>query len=326
MNVLVMGGSGFIGSQLTSALCAAGHQVRILSRKKPVALELRKSSIEVMQCDLLDSFSGLERLIAGCSIVFNCVGELHNENIMEALHVDATFRLLSACKNVAKMTGQSIHWVQLSSVGAYGPLADAPGAARTVTEDTVPVPIGIYEKTKTQADKLIMGAAEKSVFSYTIVRPSNVYGSEMPNNSLRQWGSMIKKKLFFYVGAPGAVATYIHVSDVVDALMLCGFDERAKGEIFNISNDCSQKELVDAMAKFLNVSPPKLCVPEWLMRLVSSAFVGVKGFPITHSRIDALVARTNYPVDKLEAVLGYRPTRIVKETITEVFSDDGNFR
>lgn len=324
MRVLVTGGSGFIGSGLVRALCAAGYLVRVVSRKNKLKVNYRSDSIQVVQIDLLDPDCSLEEAVAGCSVVVNCVGELQNENHMVALHVDATRKLISACKREATVTGQPLHLVQLSSVGAYGPNRNGASSVRVVTEESVPAPEGIYETTKTQADELVTAAAEHDVLTYSILRPSNVYGARMPNGSLRQWGKVIERRLFFYVGVPGAISTYVHVNDVVDALMLCCFDERARGQIFNISNDCFQESLVSAMAKALDVPEPTLRVPEAPMRLVAKLFSVVRGFPMTTSRIDSLVAQTSYPTDKLRSVLGYSPRHDVNETIGEIFLHNGD--
>jgi nucleoside-diphosphate-sugar epimerase len=45
--------------------------------------------------------------------------------------------------------------------------------------------------------------------------------------------------LFFHVGSREAVATYIHVDDVVDVIQQAVFKERTENEIYNVSNDCS---------------------------------------------------------------------------------------
>ncbi len=320
MKALVTGGAGFIGARLVNALCAAGHEVRVLSRKGPATQEKEQALLEFAQGDLLDRDCPLQSLISGCSVVFSCAGELRDESRMAPLHVDATLRLIEACKRQARATGQPIHWVQLSSVGAYGPIRGNANAERVVTEETAPAPVGTYETTKTRADELVAAAGEEGVFSYSILRPSNVFGSGMPNDSLRQWGRMISKRLFFYVGAPGAVATYVHVEDVVSALLLCGFDERARGEVFNLSNDCSQERLVNGMAKALGLPRPNRRVPEWSMRMLVRMFSVVPGFPVSDSRIDALVARTRYPSSKLESLLGFRPQHEAGETIGEIFS------
>jgi nucleoside-diphosphate-sugar epimerase len=305
------------------ALSAAGYSVRVVSRKSELQQEMWGEPVELVQVDLLDQSCRLEEAVAGCSVVFNCVGELHHESRMECLHVDATDRLIKACKRWAAVTGQPMHWVQLSSVGAYGPIRGSKSGERIVTERTTPAPVGTYEITKTWADGLVAAAAEPSIFSYSILRPSNVFGAGMPNDSLRHWGRLIKKRLFFYIGARGAVSTYVHVDDVAAALILCGFDDRAKGHIFNISNDCLQEQLVAAMARALNAPAPWLRVPEWVMRLVVGVFSQARRFPVSASRIDSLVARTSYPTDKLASILEYSPQNKVSEKIAEVFLNDG---
>lgn len=322
MRVLVTGGSGFIGSKLVQALCAAGHSVHVVSRKNFLRQDFGEKPVKLVQVDLLNPDFPLERIVAGCTVVFNCAGELRDESRMPLLHVDATLRLIEACKRQAMVTGQPIHWVQLSSVGAYGSIRKNPRVERVVTETTAPAPVGTYETTKSRADEIVAAAAEDGVFSYAILRPSNVFGVGMPNDSLRQWGRMIGKRMFFYVGAPGAVATYVHVEDVVSALVLCGFDERARCQIFNLSNDCPQECLVNGIAKALGVPPPNLRVPEGAMRMLAQVCSVMPGFPVSDSRIDALVARTRYPFSKLGSLLGFCPQHEVGETIGEIFNQE----
>ncbi|VXB87919.1 NAD-dependent epimerase (fragment) [Pseudomonas sp. 8O] len=240
---------------------------------------------------------------------------------MEALHVDATARLLAASKRQAKISGRPLHWVQLSSVGAYGPPVCA-SAERTITEESLPAPRGAYEVTKTKADDLVIGNAQPGVLTVSILRPSNVFGPGMPNGSLRHWGRIIQQRLFFYVGAPGAVSTYVHVDDVVEALMLCGFAPAAQGQVFNLSNDCTQEELVEAMARHLGAGRPFIRLPEVLARTLAAGGSWLKRFPLTHARVDSLVGRTHYSCQKLEAVLGYRPSRAIPDYIGEVFIHD----
>lgn len=319
MKVLVAGGTGFIGRRLVTRLIKQGIDVRICSRKISSPIE----ELDYVEMDLLDESADFHSLVSGCSVIINCAGEIRDKARMKSLHVDAVSRLINASKHMAKASGQPLHWVQLSSVGAYGPNGTGASSERVVTEETNPAPIGTYETTKTQADELVVASEEEGVFSFSILRPSNVYGSGMPNDSLRQWGNIIKKKLFFYIGAPGSIATYVHVDDVVDALILCGFDERARGQVFNISNDCLQERVVEAMAKALNVPSPTLRIPERVMRIIASSFSWIKGFPLSHSRIDALVSRTHYPANKLASFFDYHPARTVEKTITEVLFDEG---
>lgn len=321
MKVLLIGASGFIGKRLCRLLLESGYEVRTLSRRKRPDVYACNSRIEWLQLDLLDCNCDLDVAVKNCSVVFNCAGELHNETLMEALHVDATARLLAASRRQSEISGCSLHWVQLSSVGAYGPPA-SPSMERTIAEDSLVAPRGAYEVTKTKADALIIASSKPGVITFSILRPSNVFGAGMPNSSLRQWGGIIKHRCFFYVGTPGAISTYVHVDDVAEALMLCGFESAARDQIFNLSNDCTQEELVGAMASYFRVGRPLLRLPEALVRFFTAGEHWLRRYPLTQARVNSLVGRTHYKCQKLEAVLGYRPRRAVPDYVGEVFNDD----
>jgi nucleoside-diphosphate-sugar epimerase len=316
MLILLTGAKGFIGSQLLLRLCGSGHKVRLVTR---TSFECELSGVEVVHADLTSADTDYDSLLSGCDVVFNCAGEIHTEKLMRSLHVDATERLVAAANRLA-CKESPIHFVQLSSVGAYGP---ARGAVRVVHEQTSENPQGAYEETKTIGDSLVVKNRNNEFFSYSILRPSNVFGQSMTNNSLRQLGRIIGKGLFFYIGSAkeDSVATYIHVDDVVSALMLCGFDQKAKGEIFNLSNDCALSDLIDAMADAQHVTRPKWSLPEAPLRLMVSVCNRFLRLPVTQARIDALVAKTTYPSTKLREILGFVPERDVPAAIGELFED-----
>lgn len=309
MKVLVLGANGFIGSRLVDRLIKDGHQVRILTRTQG---KVTNENTETFVGDLKDQDLDFVALLDDCEVIFNCAGEIRNESLMHELHVASTQRFLKA---ITEISNRTIHWVQLSSVGAYG---SVPNVERVVTEETEVNPKGQYEVTKTIADQCIVSVQNNEHFTFSILRPSNVFGPGMPNNSIRQLIGIVRRRLFFYVGSNDAISTYIHVDDVVSALMLCGFDSRAKGEIFNISNDCFLRDVIAGIAAGVAVPAPKVVLPESLVRLgVSVASVLTKGL-ITQERVNALTARTRYPVTKIETVLGFVPQKYVPENICEI--------
>jgi len=317
MNVAVTGASGFIGRRLVDALNQQGHAIRILTRRAECPFPAEISVVG----DLTLADCPCRKLVAGCDVVFHCAGELRNRSAMRLLHVDGTRRLLQAARREADERARPIHWVQLSSVGAYGPPEGKRQRERVVTEETLTRPSGEYEVTKTQSDEMVMQASTPGVISCSIVRPSNVMAADMPNGSLRSLGAVIRKGQFFYIGCHGAVATYVHVDDVVTVLRLCGSDDRAKGQIFNVSNDCLLEELVGQIARCMGVRRPWLRLPEPLVRMVAGCADRVMRSPLTQSRIDALVARTRYPHVKLERVLGFRPQISVPDAIGETLRE-----
>ena len=297
MLVAITGGNGFVGQLLVKKHLLLGDRVRILSRCETSFF----NEAHIVVGDLTKAGDHLKYFVEGVDVLYHCAGEINDESKMYDLHVLGTSRLLAVAKeNIGR-------WVQLSSVGVYGPPLGLANSERVVTENTIIRPNGVYEVTKAESDKLVEEACQDSSMSYSIVRPSNIFGSHMPNQSLRSLGAMIKKKQFFYIGKRGSIATYIHVDDVVEVLLRCGLDKRAEGETFNISNDCLFEEMINGMAFALGVKQPFIRTPEPWVRVgvgISEKFISV---PLTKSRVDALVSRTRYSCAKLENKLGFIP-------------------
>lgn len=315
MRVLVTGGSGFIGRRLVDVLHQEGHEVSVLSRRADSGFP---GGVRVVHCDLTSVECQLEQALEGCQVVFHCAGEVRDVAVMKALHVGGTQRLLAAAQRQAAQRAQAMHWVQLSSVGAYGHPPQYVNRERVVTEETPLQPQGEYEVTKTQADELVVQAGRSGWLTYSIVRPSNVFGLEMPHPSLPRLGAMVRKGLFFFIGRPGAVATWVHVDDVVEVLRLCGSDPRAVGKTFNVSNDCLLEEMVEGIASALNVRRPWLRLPEWPVRALVRVAAKVRQVPLTQEGINGLVRRTRYPYRKLEQELGFTPRISVPEAMGAV--------
>ena len=78
-------------------------------------------------------------------------------------------------------------------------------------------------------------------------------------------------------------------------LMLCGDDPRANNKIFNLSNNCQLRTLIESITASLKWKPIKLYVPEVPLRILVSIFSRFISIPLRSSRIDALVNRTFYP-------------------------------
>lgn len=285
--VAITGGGGFIGKPLVEKHLRCGDEVRLLSRKGGGD----DDAIRYFQADLTDaaSIAVLQQFVDGADILYHCAGELYDEVLMERLHVGGMQRLLQVAK------GRVGRWVQLSSVGAYGPCRRG-----TVDEMTPEQPQGVYEKSKTEADRLL----RESGLEYSMLRPSIVFGKSMTNRSMAQMASMIRRGLFFYVGR-GARVSYVHVDDVVEALMLCGQKPEAVGKTYILSGSTTLEQMVDALAGGIGAKAPKLRLPQFPVRLMAKLFGSLPGFPLTESRLDALTGRCRYDSSTIERELGF---------------------
>jgi len=314
MKICITGASGFIGQKLVLALCQQGHTITVLSRSKD---RVFPDGTRVIIGDLADENCELDQFLDKCDVFFHCAGELHQLDTMKALHIGGTQRLLQAVYKQNKQRITPLHWVQLSSVGVYGPTQGGANKDRVIMEDSSLAPKGEYEITKAGSDELVIHAAADNVMTYSIVRPSNVYGKNMPNNTLRLLINAVRKGVFFYIGKKGAVAPYIHVDDVVNVLIQCGINQQAKGEVFNVSYDCYLEDMITEIAVELGVSKPWLRLPEVFVRSAVLAMKWAK-LPFTKNGINALVSRTKYPTFKLEQRLGIKPNISVASKLDEL--------
>lgn len=318
MNSCLTGASGYIGSMLARRLQQSCTGLRLVSRR----VLPTQCGVQNFQADLADEASSLHGIFEDIDVMLHCAGEIRQPSLMQALHVGGMQRLLDEAQAHFLRTGRALHWVQLSSVGAYGPGLDVAEMPRQITEDSPCAPVGTYEISKTLADQLLIDfAATQPLLSYTILRPSIVIGSDMPNQSVRSLIRFISKGWFFYIGSTPSVATYIHVDDVVEALLVCATKAQARGQIFNLSNDCLLADIVAAVARHHGRQPPALRVPQWPLRLAVRLFGSWFKLPLSLERIDAMVRRTRYPNQKILHRLGFSPRHAIPATMVSLFDD-----
>ncbi len=312
----VTGGGGFVGRQLVQSLSALGFRVRVLTRSQK---KVFPAAVEVFQGDLALEGGVPKEFLHGCRYLFHCAGELHNTSIMHAVHVTGTRQLIQAASTNLEYEATPIHWIQLSSVGVYGPPSQYPVEDRIISELDRLSPVGEYETTKAMADQLLQIAGERGLVSYTILRPSNIFGREMTNKSLSGLIDTVKKGRFFYIGKPGAISTYIHVNDVVNALISCALNPAAKDKVFNLSSDCYQENLITVIAQLAGACDPKMRIPELLARLAVILISPFIKIPLTQNRINALISRTRYPSTKIITELGFSYSMPMPESIADMF-------
>jgi NADH dehydrogenase len=145
MNVLVTGGTGFVGREIVRELIASGHRVRSLSR----GTHLRESP-EMPPGNVLDAAS-LPQAFAGVEAVIHLVGIISEfgEQTFENVHIRGTQNVVSA----AQQAGAK-RFVHMSALG------------------TRPNAVARYHQSKWAAEEIVRGSG----LDWTIFRPSIIYG------------------------------------------------------------------------------------------------------------------------------------------------------
>jgi uncharacterized protein YbjT (DUF2867 family)/membrane protease YdiL (CAAX protease family) len=203
MRIAVAGGSGFLGRHIVEALRARSHSVLVLARGRrgtPLGTEL-------VACDLARDPLPAERL-RGCDAVVNLAGIKREDGTQtfEAVHVEATQRLLAACHE-AKVR----RFVHVSVVCSR------------------PDPGLPYHDTKWRAEEAVRGSG----LDFTILRPGVIYGpgDDMVTHLVR----MIRfASLFPVVGRGDSVLQPVDVRDVAEAVAAALDRPRSVGGTYDV--------------------------------------------------------------------------------------------
>lgn len=286
MSVLVIGGTGFLGRFVVEKLIQNNVAFTVLTRN-PQKIELFSKKVPYIIGDLF-KYDELE--LSSYQKFINCSGEINDEGLMQQLHIESVAGILKKLKLI-----KNAHWIQVSSVGVYGKVHKG-----TVHEDVPFSPIGTYELTKAEGELLVKEFCSKNNINFTIIRPSNVFGYSMPNQSLLKLITLIKKGVFFYIGKPSTniMMNYVAVEDVAELIVSCLTNQAALNQDFIISDQISLVEFIDIVCKELNRKNNFYFLPERLVRFLTKYLQFIPGFPINNNRIDALTMQTIYSTDK----------------------------
>lgn len=295
--VAITGATGFVGRRLVERHLVLGDKVRVLSRKA-VSLSGFQESVNAYRGDLNGDPGVLREFVDGADVLYHCAAELRDTRKMNLVNVVGTRNLAEAASNRIR------HWVQLSSVAVYGRLPPGRVTESTLPNDGSPYPT---TQTKLEAEKIVREQAARGGFSFSILRPCKIYGADMPDDSLRNLAGYIERGFFFFIGERGASANYVHVDNVVEALMLCATHEAARNQIFNLSDGFTIEEMITAIAGCLGCPMPWMRIPEGMARGIAKLAGGlVSDFPLNEERISGLTSRVVYATDAITRQLGYR--------------------
>ncbi|WP_284741480.1 SDR family oxidoreductase [Amycolatopsis sp. RTGN1] len=242
--VLVTGGSGYIGSWCVLALLADGHSVRTTVRdlkKEPAVREMLRAGgapedakLTVLRADLQQD-AGWREAVEGCDYVLHVASPTltsvpKNDDEMVVPARDGVLRVLRAAREARVK-----RVVLTSAFGAVGMMGH-PEKSRVFTEaDWSDVDAGIppYQKSKTLSEKAAWQfVAEHGGIELAVVNPVGVFGPVLGTDYSPSLG-LIQRMLDGELPAlPKFAMGYVDVRDVADLHLRAMTDPAAAGERF----------------------------------------------------------------------------------------------
>lgn len=253
MRALVTGSTGFVGSQVASALVAEGHEVHGLGRSAAAPVPGMAGSFEL---DLRDR-EGLTRAVSGCDVVFH-VGALYSYRRselvqMRQINVDATGHLLAACRQAG--IGRL---VLTSTAATCGPVPGRPADEQdhpSAWELTVP-----YKQTKWEAEQAALVAASVGL-DVVVVNPGTVVGpgDRRPTPSGKMVQDVVHRRMWGYL--PGMGLSIVDVQDVAAGHLLAQARGRSGERYILGGENVALRDIFAIVAACAEVPPPRVAVP-----------------------------------------------------------------
>jgi len=227
-NVLVAGGTGFIGINLIYRMLSLGANVRAtIHRKAPVILDKR---IDYVNCDLL-SMDDCKKVVADMDYVFMCAANTSGAAVIAAtplVHVTPNV-IMNAQIMEAAYFAKVKKFIFLSSNAAYPPSDD-----RLVKEEEMfdADPYDIYfgvawMKRYTEILCRMYSQKLKSPMASLVVRPSNIYGphDDFDPVTSHVMAATIRKVIerqnpLKVWGTGDDIRDLVYIDDFIDALVL----------------------------------------------------------------------------------------------------------
>lgn len=264
MRVLVTGGTGYIGSNVTEELLDRGHEPVLLDKNYwgTAAVEPFKDKISLIEGDCRNSrdviyaLEGIDAVLHLAGIVGEAAC-LKNPRAHFSINVESTRTLINCCTDPALDLTRD--FIYASTCSVYG---NVQGIYSEVTEESMPHPLSDYAHAKLRSEEIIMQRGrEIPHFHPTVLRLTTVFGwSRRPRLDLvtnRFAYNAWKNRQITVHGNGGQYRSLIHVKDVARAFVEVLEAPRfmRDGKIFHVGEEANNKT-VKEIAEMVRAQVP----------------------------------------------------------------------
>ena len=319
LSILIVGGAGFIGHNLSLHLKKLGAEVHIIdglnvnhlgSVKKNLdslsnpelakdilyeRLELLKSSDIPVYIQDARQYNELSKYFSEINpkVVIHLAAVSHANRSNKDPHstFDHSLRTLENALDNAK--NRIEHFIFLSSSMVYGNFK-----SKEVDEKTICEPLGIYGALKLAAEKIIISYNQVFNLPYTIVRPSALYGERCISRRVGQIfiENALQNKEIEIHGDGNEKLDFTYIKDLIDGITKVIENPNSKNEIFNIT--FGQARSINDLLDILKESFPSTTIKKI-------------------SRDKLMPKRGTLSIEKAKSIINYRPNWSIDKAYPE---------
>ncbi len=241
MRVCVIGGLGFIGGNLTERLLADGASVTILTpsrqRHADAAADLERRGAHIVEGDIRDQ-QVVQPLVDGQQIVFNLSGQSGAVRSMEDPWSDLDLNLRG---NLVLLEAIRASKSRPKLIFAGSRLQYGKPAALPVREGELSDPLSIHAVHKRTVEEYLKLYAHLFGLRYAVARITNPYGPGQPAGRTaygvinRLIHLALNDQVMTIYGDGTQQRDYVHVADVVEALIVIALSDRSDGRAYNVA-------------------------------------------------------------------------------------------
>lgn len=259
--ILVTGADGFIGSHLTEALVAAGHDVRAFVYYNSFgswgwldeADKNIRDSLDIFAGDIRDPH-GVRTAMQGCDVVLHLAALIgipysyHSPDTYLDTNIKGTLNIVQAARelNVSKV-------IHTSTSEVYGTARFVP-----ITEDHPLQGQSPYSASKIGADQMALSFYQSFDTPVSICRPFNTYG---PRQSARAVIPTVITQIAngaktIKLGSLHPTRDFNFIEDTVRGFIAIAKSDKAIGEVINLGSafEISIGDTVALIAELMNAS------------------------------------------------------------------------
>ncbi|QGH68833.1 NAD(P)-dependent oxidoreductase [Pseudactinotalea sp. HY158] len=313
--IVVLGGSGFIGSHIIPALIGAGFDVvnyDLYPPQRPLP-----DAVVDLRGDIRDEAT-LTSALTGARAVLNLAAAHHDFGLTEATFTSVNVDGAGAVTRAMTAAGVD-NLCFYSSVAVYGEQPSTP------TEETAPAPTNAYGRTKLAAEAVYRDWQRSGERRVLIVRPAVVFGPGNTANMYRMIDQIARRR-FVSVGPGANRKSMVYVENIVAAILhFWSAEPRVDPEVYNCVDapDLTSRAIITRVYRALGRRVPRLRLPlapaiacarplDWI-----AARTG-RNLPITSDRIAKVAGtETRFSGDRMREH-GYSQPRPIAAGIDEM--------